>query len=90
MYFQLVGRSVSCYVNLNCIRTNKYTVFEHFLAYHVTVNCLQVVKPLLHERTKLKVQVLQGCGRDELLKVNAVFQLIQKMIWFSLFIGFDC
>lgn len=32
--------------------------------------CLQVVKPLLQERTKLKVQVLQGGGRDELLKVN--------------------
>ncbi|KAK1412375.1 hypothetical protein QVD17_33578 [Tagetes erecta] len=31
--------------------------------------CWKVVKPLLHERTKLKVQVLQGNGRDELLKI---------------------
>ena len=33
----------------------------------------QVVKPLLQERTKKKVQVLSGCGRDELLKVNFQF-----------------
>ncbi|XVF33856.1 hypothetical protein REPUB_Repub18cG0007900 [Reevesia pubescens] len=31
--------------------------------------CWKVVKPLLQERTKRKIQVLQGCGRDELLKV---------------------
>lgn len=31
--------------------------------------CWKVVKPLLQERTKRKVQVLQGCGKDELLKV---------------------
>lgn len=31
--------------------------------------CWKVVKPLLQERTKLKVQVLQGGGRDELLKI---------------------
>uniref|UniRef100_A0A0C9S8P7 TSA: Wollemia nobilis Ref_Wollemi_Transcript_10735_1390 transcribed RNA sequence n=1 Tax=Wollemia nobilis TaxID=56998 RepID=A0A0C9S8P7_9CONI len=31
--------------------------------------CWKVVKPLLQERTRRKVQVLQGCGRDELLKV---------------------
>ncbi|KAI3732178.1 hypothetical protein L1987_63377 [Smallanthus sonchifolius] len=31
--------------------------------------CWKVVKPLLHERTKLKVQVLKGCGCDELLKI---------------------
>lgn len=30
----------------------------------------QVVKPLLQERTRRKVKVLQGCGRDELLKVR--------------------
>ncbi|MCL7024680.1 hypothetical protein MKW94_020434, partial [Papaver nudicaule] len=28
-----------------------------------------VVKPLLQERTRKKIQVLQGCGRDELLKI---------------------
>ncbi|WOL17497.1 phosphatidylinositol/phosphatidylcholine transfer protein SFH11-like [Canna indica] len=31
--------------------------------------CWKVVKPLLQERTKIKIQVLQGCGRDELLKI---------------------
>ncbi|KAJ8765072.1 hypothetical protein K2173_010550 [Erythroxylum novogranatense] len=31
--------------------------------------CWKVVKPLLQERTKRKIQVLQGCGRDELLKI---------------------
>ncbi|KAK2640133.1 hypothetical protein Ddye_027928 [Dipteronia dyeriana] len=31
--------------------------------------CWKVVKPLLQERTKRKIQVLQGNGRDELLKV---------------------
>jgi len=31
--------------------------------------CWKVVKPLLHERTRIKVQVLSGCGRDDLLKI---------------------
>lgn len=31
--------------------------------------CWKVVKPLLQERTKRKVQVLEGCGREELLQV---------------------
>ncbi|KAK8497614.1 hypothetical protein V6N12_042802 [Hibiscus sabdariffa] len=31
--------------------------------------CWKAVKPLLQERTKRKIQVLQGCGRDELLKI---------------------
>ncbi|CAL8998623.1 unnamed protein product [Prunus brigantina] len=31
--------------------------------------CWKVVKPLLQERTRRKIQVLQGCGRDELLKI---------------------
>eukprot|EP00250_Pteridium_aquilinum_P010399 c19358_g1_i1 orf=402-1418(-) len=31
--------------------------------------CWKVVRPLLQERTKRKVQVLQGSGREELLKV---------------------
>ncbi|THG10242.1 hypothetical protein TEA_003644 [Camellia sinensis var. sinensis] len=30
--------------------------------------CWKVVRPLLQERTRKKVQVLPGCGRDELLK----------------------
>jgi hypothetical protein len=32
--------------------------------------CWKVVKPLLQERTKKKIQVLYGSGRDELLKVK--------------------
>ncbi|XP_004295191.1 PREDICTED: SEC14 cytosolic factor-like [Fragaria vesca subsp. vesca] len=31
--------------------------------------CWKVVKPLLQERTRKKIQVLQGCGKDELLKI---------------------
>ncbi|KAJ1410816.1 CRAL-TRIO lipid binding domain [Sesbania bispinosa] len=31
--------------------------------------CWKVVKPLLQERTRRKVQVLKGCGMEELLKV---------------------
>ncbi|KAL2945035.1 Phosphatidylinositol/phosphatidylcholine transfer protein SFH2 [Bienertia sinuspersici] len=31
--------------------------------------CRQVVRPLLQERTRKKIQVLQGCGKDELLKI---------------------
>lgn len=31
--------------------------------------CWKVVKPLLHERTRRKVQVLSGCGREELLNI---------------------
>ncbi|KAG9154548.1 hypothetical protein Leryth_015000 [Lithospermum erythrorhizon] len=31
--------------------------------------CWKVVKPLLHERTRKKVQLLSGCGKDELLKI---------------------
>ncbi|XP_051128713.1 SEC14 cytosolic factor-like [Andrographis paniculata] len=31
--------------------------------------CWKVVKPLLQERTKRKIQVLSGCGQDELLKI---------------------
>ncbi|PIN01218.1 Phosphatidylinositol transfer protein SEC14 [Handroanthus impetiginosus] len=31
--------------------------------------CWKVVKPLLQERTRMKVQVLSGCGQDDLLKI---------------------
>lgn len=31
--------------------------------------CWKVVKPLLQERTRKKIQVLSGCGKDELLKI---------------------
>ncbi|XP_022133025.1 phosphatidylinositol/phosphatidylcholine transfer protein SFH9-like [Momordica charantia] len=36
---------------------------------YVFSSCWRVVKPLLHERTRRKVHVLPGCGRDELLKI---------------------
>ncbi|KAL9259076.1 SEC14 cytosolic factor-like protein [Drosera capensis] len=36
---------------------------------YIFSTCWKVVKPLLQERTRRKIQVLQGCGRDELLKV---------------------
>ncbi|KAI7734103.1 hypothetical protein M8C21_018902 [Ambrosia artemisiifolia] len=31
--------------------------------------CWKVVKPLLRERTRQKIQVLSGCGKEELLKI---------------------
>ncbi|KAG6394172.1 hypothetical protein SASPL_144752 [Salvia splendens] len=34
--------------------------------------CWKVVKPLLHERTRRKINVLSGCGQDELLKVASL------------------
>lgn len=36
---------------------------------YIFSSCWKVVKPLLQERTKRKIRVLQGCGREELLKV---------------------
>ncbi|KAF6145112.1 hypothetical protein GIB67_013463 [Kingdonia uniflora] len=36
---------------------------------YIFSSCWKIVKPLLQERTRRKVQVLQGCGRDELLKI---------------------
>ncbi|GMH25481.1 hypothetical protein Nepgr_027324 [Nepenthes gracilis] len=36
---------------------------------HIFSACWKVVKPLLHERTRKKIQILQGSGREELLKV---------------------
>lgn len=35
--------------------------------------CWKVVRPLLQERTRKKVQVLSGSGKDELLKVNPIY-----------------
>ncbi|XP_073307325.1 phosphatidylinositol/phosphatidylcholine transfer protein SFH2-like isoform X1 [Primulina huaijiensis] len=31
--------------------------------------CWKIVKPLLHERTQRKINVLSGCGQEELLKI---------------------
>ncbi|XP_047980622.1 phosphatidylinositol/phosphatidylcholine transfer protein SFH2-like isoform X1 [Salvia hispanica] len=36
---------------------------------YIFSSCWKVVKPLLRERTRKKVQVLSGCGEDELLKI---------------------
>ncbi|GLT57488.1 hypothetical protein SLA2020_304560 [Shorea laevis] len=47
-------------------KTNTYYIVN---APYVFSACWKVVRPLLQERTKKKIQVLQGCGRDELLKI---------------------
>ncbi|CAN6690317.1 unnamed protein product [Malus baccata var. baccata] len=47
-------------------RTNTYYIVN---APYIFSACWKVVKPLLQERTRKKVQVLSGCGRDELLKI---------------------
>ncbi|KAL0915500.1 hypothetical protein M5K25_015923 [Dendrobium thyrsiflorum] len=47
-------------------KTDTYYIVN---APYVFSSCWKVVKPLLQERTRKKVQVLQGCGRDELLKI---------------------
>ncbi|XP_022144109.1 phosphatidylinositol/phosphatidylcholine transfer protein SFH2 isoform X2 [Momordica charantia] len=47
-------------------KTNTYYIVN---VPYVFSACWKVVKPLLQERTRRKVQVLQNCGRDELLKV---------------------
>ncbi|RYR45285.1 hypothetical protein Ahy_A07g031121 isoform A [Arachis hypogaea] len=47
-------------------KTDTYYIVN---APYVFSACWKVVKPLLQERTRKKVQVLQGCGREELLKV---------------------
>ncbi|KAF1890750.1 hypothetical protein Lal_00013345 [Lupinus albus] len=47
-------------------KTNTYYIVN---APYIFSACWKVVKPLLQERTRRKVQVLPGSGRDELLKV---------------------
>ncbi|KAK9268654.1 hypothetical protein L1049_000411 [Liquidambar formosana] len=47
-------------------KTDTYYIVN---APYVFSACWKVVKPLLQERTRRKVQVLQGGGRDELLKI---------------------
>ncbi|MED6159611.1 hypothetical protein PIB30_043816 [Stylosanthes scabra] len=47
-------------------KTDTYYIVN---APYVFSACWKVVKPLLQERTRKKVQVLQGCGKEELLKV---------------------
>uniref|UniRef100_A0A1J3FQ56 Phosphatidylinositol/phosphatidylcholine transfer protein SFH1 n=1 Tax=Noccaea caerulescens TaxID=107243 RepID=A0A1J3FQ56_NOCCA len=47
-------------------KTNIYYVVN---APYIFSACWKVVKPLLQERTRQKVHVLSGCGKDELLKI---------------------
>ncbi|KAK7262064.1 hypothetical protein RJT34_29624 [Clitoria ternatea] len=47
-------------------KTNTYYVVN---APYIFSACWKVVKPLLQERTRRKLQVLPGCGRDELLSI---------------------
>ncbi|KAK1430907.1 hypothetical protein QVD17_14015 [Tagetes erecta] len=47
-------------------KTDTYYIVN---APYVFSACWKVVKPLLQERTRKKVQVLSGCGRDDLLKI---------------------
>ncbi|WOK92648.1 phosphatidylinositol/phosphatidylcholine transfer protein SFH11-like [Canna indica] len=47
-------------------KTQTYYVVN---APYIFSTCWKVVKPLLQERTRRKVRILQGCGRDELLKI---------------------
>lgn len=47
-------------------KTNTYYIVN---APYIFSACWRVVKPLLQERTRKKVQVLSGSGRDELLKI---------------------
>ncbi|KAI3708718.1 hypothetical protein L2E82_38110 [Cichorium intybus] len=47
-------------------KTDTYYIVN---APYVFSACWKVVKPLLQERTRKKVQVLSGCGKDELLKI---------------------
>ncbi|KAK0598129.1 hypothetical protein LWI29_031929 [Acer saccharum] len=47
-------------------KTNAYYIVN---VPYIFSACWKVVKPLLQERTRKKIQVLQGSGRDELLKI---------------------
>ncbi|WOH00167.1 hypothetical protein DCAR_0519525 [Daucus carota subsp. sativus] len=47
-------------------KTDTYYVVN---APYIFSACWKVVRPLLQERTRKRIQVLQGCGRDELLKI---------------------
>lgn len=53
-------------------KTNTYYIVN---APYIFSACCKVVKPLLQERTRKKIQVLPGCGRDELLKIMDIASL---------------
>ncbi|RDX89517.1 Phosphatidylinositol/phosphatidylcholine transfer protein SFH2, partial [Mucuna pruriens] len=65
-------------------KTNTYFVVN---APYIFSACWKVVKPLLQERTRKKMQVLPGCGRDELLNCardNSSFEKLKIMDYSSL------
>lgn len=68
-----------CYPHL-CHIISQFLFFIQLQNQCNTWNFEQVVKPLLQERTRNKVQVLPGCGRDELLKVNWFSH--SRVLWF--------
>lgn len=47
-------------------KTDNYYIVN---APYIFSACWKVVRPLLQERTRKKIQVLSGCGRDDLLKI---------------------
>ncbi|CAL1355907.1 unnamed protein product [Linum trigynum] len=53
-------------------KTNTYYIVN---APYIFSACWKVVKPLLQERTRKKVQMLNGNGRDELLKIMDISSL---------------
>lgn len=75
MFSQHVGRLVQVLVSgefglihiLNFIKIIESPIITSVI---FLFNNWKVVKPLLQERTRRKIQVLQGSGKEELLKVN--------------------
>ncbi|KAJ9536819.1 hypothetical protein OSB04_un000043 [Centaurea solstitialis] len=47
-------------------KTDNYYIVN---APYIFSACWKVVRPLLQERTRKKIQVLSGCGKDDLLKI---------------------
>ena len=73
--------------NLKAMEVSKLSItkFQRSLKYFFFNNIWKVVKPLLQERTRRKIQVLQGCGKEELLKVN--INIIFKDLFLALTIS---
>nr|KJB67424.1 hypothetical protein B456_010G190500 [Gossypium raimondii] len=70
-------------------KTNTYYIVN---APYIFSACWKVVKPLLQERTRKKIQVLPGCGRDELLKVWCFSHYVLKHLktWVLTVFLFKC
>lgn len=74
------------------VRTDQFLNDTHHIMWNPKINNWniffnknwQVVRPLLQERTRRKVQVLQGCGRDELLKVNNILKHLHELSYYCL------